>query len=94
MDLIMPEVDGITATQQIRRELPDVEHGAHQRARGRVGGRRGAAGAIGYLLKDTKALSWSGDQSRCARPGQLSPSRRAADARSRRAGPAGSVVGA
>jgi DNA-binding NarL/FixJ family response regulator len=56
MDLLMPVMDGIAATEVIRRELPDVEvivltsvledkavYGAVH------------AGAIGYLLKDTQA---------------------------------------
>jgi two-component system, NarL family, response regulator LiaR len=56
MDLIMPELDGITATQQIRRELPDVEVMALTSVledASVVDAVR--AGAIGYLLKDTKA---------------------------------------
>ena len=56
MDLIMPVLDGIAATEAIRRELPDVEvvaltsvldDGAVVKAI--------KAGAIGYLLKDTQA---------------------------------------
>jgi NarL family two-component system response regulator LiaR len=56
MDLLMPVMDGIAATEAIRRELPGVEvlaltsvledstvYGAMR------------AGAIGYLLKDTEA---------------------------------------
>jgi NarL family two-component system response regulator LiaR len=56
MDLLMPEMDGIAATQIIRRELPDTEvialtsvlEDASVIAAVR-------AGAIGYLLKDTRA---------------------------------------
>jgi DNA-binding NarL/FixJ family response regulator len=56
MDLLMPDLDGVAATQQIRGELPDTEvialtsvlEDAHV-----VGAIR--AGAIGYLLKDTRA---------------------------------------
>jgi NarL family two-component system response regulator LiaR len=56
MDLLMPVMDGIAATQVIRRELPDVEvialtsvledKAVYEAVR---------AGAIGYLLKDTQA---------------------------------------
>ncbi len=56
MDLLMPVMDGIAATAAIRRELPDTEvvaltsvlEDASITAAIR-------AGAIGYLLKDTKA---------------------------------------
>ncbi len=56
MDLIMPELDGISATMTIRKEMPDVEvialtsvldNGAVISAI--------KAGAIGYLLKDADA---------------------------------------
>jgi len=56
MDLLMPVMDGIRATQQIRRELPDTEVIAltsvleHSLVLQAV-----QAGAIGYLLKDTEA---------------------------------------
>ena len=56
MDLLMPELDGIAATQIIRRELPDTEVIALTSVledASVVGAVR--AGAIGYLLKDTKA---------------------------------------
>ncbi|HEV7665908.1 MAG TPA: response regulator transcription factor [Chloroflexota bacterium] len=56
MDLIMPEMDGITATRQIRAELPDTEVMALTSVledASVVDAVR--AGAIGYLLKDTKA---------------------------------------
>jgi DNA-binding NarL/FixJ family response regulator len=56
MDLIMPGMDGITATSRIRRQCPDVEVIALTSVLD-DGSIFGAirAGAIGYLLKDTKA---------------------------------------
>ena len=56
MDLLMPGMDGITATAAIRRELPDTEVLALTSVledASVVGAVR--AGAIGYLLKDTQA---------------------------------------
>ena len=56
MDLLMPELDGIAATEVIRRELPDTEVVALTSVledASVVGAVR--AGAIGYLLKDTRA---------------------------------------
>ena len=56
MDLLMPVMDGITATATIRRELPDTEVLALTSVledASVVGAVR--AGAIGYLLKDTNA---------------------------------------
>ena len=56
MDLLMPVMDGITATTVIRRELPEVEVVAltsvleDDKVIGAI-----RAGAIGYLLKDTEA---------------------------------------
>lgn len=56
MDLLMPVMDGITATSLIRRELPEVEVVAltsvleDDKVIGAI-----RAGAIGYLLKDTEA---------------------------------------
>ena len=56
MDLLMPVMDGISATQAIRTELPEVEIIAltsvleDASVTGAV-----RAGAIGYLLKDTDA---------------------------------------
>jgi DNA-binding NarL/FixJ family response regulator len=56
MDLLMPEMDGIAATQAIRKEVPDVEVIALTSVledASVVGAIR--AGAIGYLLKNTEA---------------------------------------
>jgi DNA-binding NarL/FixJ family response regulator len=56
MDLLMPEMDGIAATELIRRDLPDTEVVALTSVledASVVGAVR--AGAIGYLLKDTRA---------------------------------------
>jgi len=56
MDLMMPVMDGITAIQVIRQTMPDVEVIALTSVledASVVGAVR--AGAIGYLLKDTKA---------------------------------------
>jgi DNA-binding NarL/FixJ family response regulator len=56
MDMLMPVMDGITATGEIRREMPDTEVIAltsvleDEAVIGAV-----KAGAIGYLLKDTQA---------------------------------------
>lgn len=55
MDLLMPVLDGITATQTIRQQLPDTEVLALTSVledASVVGAVR--AGAIGYLLKDTE----------------------------------------
>lgn len=56
MDLMMPEMDGITATGIIRHELPDTEVIALTSMLEDstvIGAIR--AGAVGYLLKDTEA---------------------------------------
>ena len=56
MDLLMPVMDGITATQKIRQEYPDSEVIALTSVledASVVNAVR--AGAIGYLLKDTQA---------------------------------------
>jgi DNA-binding NarL/FixJ family response regulator len=56
MDIIMPQMDGIAATEIIRREIPDVEVIALTSVledAAVVGAVK--AGAIGYLLKDTQA---------------------------------------
>lgn len=56
MDLMMPVMDGVTATQEIRRKMPDVEVIALTSVledASVIGAVR--AGAIGYLLKDTQA---------------------------------------
>mgnify|MGYP003619273882 CR=1 FL=1 len=56
MDLLMPVMDGITATTVIRREMPEIEVVAltsvleDEKVIGAI-----RAGAIGYLLKDTEA---------------------------------------
>jgi NarL family two-component system response regulator LiaR len=55
MDLLMPGLDGIAATQAIKQELPDTEVVALTSVledASVVGAMR--AGAIGYLLKDTR----------------------------------------
>ena len=56
MDMLMPVMDGITATQIIRKEMPDTEVIALTSVL-EDGAVIGAvkAGAIGYLLKDTQA---------------------------------------
>ena len=56
MDLLMPVMDGIEATAAIKRELPDTEVIALTSVledSSVIGAIR--AGALGYLLKDTKA---------------------------------------
>lgn len=56
MDLLMPDMDGITATARLRQELPHTEVIALTSVledSSVVGAIR--AGAIGYLLKDTEA---------------------------------------
>ena len=56
MDVLMPGMDGVTATRKIRTELPDTEVIALTSVLddGTVVGAV-KAGAIGYLLKDTQA---------------------------------------
>lgn len=56
MDLLMPEMDGITAIRELRQKAPDTEIVALTSVledASVVGAVR--AGAIGYLLKDTQA---------------------------------------
>ena len=88
MDMLMPVMDGITATAQIRRELPDTEVIAltsvleDDAVIGAV-----KAGAIGYLLKDAEPEELR-TAIKAAAAGQvhLTPQgRRAPDARSARA---------
>src|ERR1700704_85183 len=56
MDLVMPEVDGITATQLIRKELPLTEVVALTSVlEGASVVRAIQAGAAAYVLKDTRA---------------------------------------
>lgn len=56
MDLLMPKMDGITATETIRRELPDTEVIALTSVLEDASVVNAVkAGAIGYLLKDTQA---------------------------------------
>jgi NarL family two-component system response regulator LiaR len=56
MDLLMPGIDGITATGIIRRELPDTEVIALTSVLEDVSVAGAVkAGAIGYLLKDTRS---------------------------------------
>ncbi len=56
MDLLLPIMDGVTATGHIRRELPDVEVIALTSVLESNSVYRAIqAGAIGYLLKDTEA---------------------------------------
>jgi DNA-binding NarL/FixJ family response regulator len=56
MDLLMPVMDGIEATQAIRAEMPEVEILALTSVlEGSSVTRAIRAGAIGYLLKDTDA---------------------------------------
>ena len=56
MDLLMPGMDGVTATETIRRELPDIEVLALTSVlEERLVVQAVQAGAIGYLLKDAKA---------------------------------------
>ena len=71
MDLLMPVMDGISATETIRAELPDVEVIAltsvleDASVTGAV-----KAGAIGYLLKDTDSEELKpGDKGRGSRAG-------------------------
>jgi DNA-binding NarL/FixJ family response regulator len=56
MDLLMPVMDGVHATEAIRRELPDTEVLALTSVLERASITSAIrAGAIGYLLKDTQA---------------------------------------
>jgi two-component system, NarL family, response regulator LiaR len=78
MDLLMPEMDGVTATQIIRSELPEVEVLALTSVledAAVVGAVR--AGAIGYLLKDAEQEEL-GRAIRAAARGQVYLSQKAA----------------
>ncbi len=56
MDLLMPVMDGVTATEIIRRELPETEVIALTSVlEDQAIYRAMRAGAVGYLLKNTKA---------------------------------------
>ena len=56
MDLLMPVMDGMTATATIRRELPDTEVVAlTSMLEDRLVVEAIRSGAVGYLLKDTEA---------------------------------------
>lgn len=56
MDLLLPVMDGVTATNSIRQELPDTEVIALTSVLESASVFRAVqAGAIGYLLKDTDA---------------------------------------
>lgn len=75
MDLLMPVMDGIAATEAIRRELPETEVLAltsvleHASITSAI-----RAGAIGYLLKDTQAADLRrAIKSAAAHQVQLSP---------------------
>jgi DNA-binding NarL/FixJ family response regulator len=75
MDLLMPVMDGITAIEKLRGELPHVEVVAltsileDEKVVGAI-----RAGAIGYLLKDTQADDLNqAIKSAAARQVQLSP---------------------
>src|ERR1700730_14490031 len=75
MDLVMPELDGIAATEDIRRELPDTKvvilTSVLEEASVRDAVR---AGAIGYLLKDTRAPDLlQAIKSAAAGQGRISP---------------------
>jgi DNA-binding NarL/FixJ family response regulator len=75
MDLVMPELDGIAATEDIRRELPETKvvilTSVLEEASVRDAVR---AGAIGYLLKDTRAPELlQAIKSAAAGQGRISP---------------------
>jgi DNA-binding NarL/FixJ family response regulator len=56
MDLLMPVMDGVTATEVIRRELPEIEVIALTSVlEDQVIFKAMRAGATGYLLKDTES---------------------------------------
>ena len=56
MDLVMPNIDGATATERIRRQYPDIQVVALTSFKERDLVQRAlAAGAIGYLLKNVSA---------------------------------------
>jgi len=85
MDLVMPEMDGVTATRAIRRQFPQIQIVALTsfKDKGLV---RDAlqAGAIGYLLKDVSADTLA-EAIRAAHAGRATLSPEAAQALARSA---------
>src|SRR5216683_1622051 len=75
MDLVMPELDGIAATEAIRRELPDTKVVILTSVLDEASVRDAVrAGAIGYLLKDTRAPELlQAIKSAAAGQGRISP---------------------
>lgn len=58
MDLLMPEMDGITAIQELKKRMPEIEIIALTSVLEDASVVAAVkAGAVGYLLKDTQALN-------------------------------------